>query len=97
MSYYIDSPIGPIYFNSNNKFLVFLSQNSCIIRRRNISFINENKFAEFSNLYKWIYMNILSSNGKYYLSIYLNNNTYETLNIHYSHIIDHKGDLYSFL
>lgn len=98
MSYYIDSPIGAIYFNSPSRLHVFLSQNAYIIRKRNISFINENKFYEFSNLYKWIYMNVLSSNGRYYLSIYLNNNTYETLDIHHNYAIDYKEDnIFSFL
>jgi len=98
MSYYIDSPIGEIYFNSPNKLSVFLSQNSYIIRRRNISFIDENKFFEFSDFYQWISMNIIKMYSRYYLSIYLNDDTYEILDIYRRYKVNkNNNDIYSFL
>lgn len=98
MSHYIDSPIGEIYFNSPNKTSVSLAQNDFRIRRTNISFVDEQLFFRFSDLYNWISMSIANMNGRYYLSIYLNNNTYELLDIYRSYKINHDiYDVYSFM
>ena len=88
MSYYINSPIGEIYFSSHNKLAVLLYQNNNIIRRRNISFIDEHKFSQFSDYYNWIQTNIFKADSRYYLSIYLSNNTYEILDIYYNYGVD---------
>jgi hypothetical protein len=84
MSYYIDSPIGELYFISPNKISVLLCQNQQTIRRRNITFVDENSFSKFSDYYKWIYMNIVKRNQNYYFLIYLENYTYIVLNIFYN-------------
>lgn len=86
MSYYIDSLIGKIYFNSHKKLSVVMLQTIDFIHRANISFVDEGEFFRFSDFYKWVSMNIFQINEKYYLCINLENNTYEMLNIHYDHV-----------
>jgi hypothetical protein len=88
MSYYIDSLIGKIYFNSHQKLYAVISQTENLIHRRNISFMDENQFYIFSDLYKWVSMNIVKTNEKYYLRINLENNTYEILNIYHDYLTE---------
>lgn len=86
MSYYIDSFIGKIYFNSHKKLSVIMLQTQNFVHRANISFIDESEFFRFSNFYKWVSMNIFKTNERYYLYINLENNTYEILNIYHDYL-----------
>lgn len=86
MSYYINSIMGKIYFNSPKKLSVLILLNNNLIHRQNISFLDESKFFEFSNHYRWSYMNIIKINQRYYLYIHLENDMYEMLNICHDYI-----------
>lgn len=98
MSYYINSPIGNIYFRAPKKSSVLISQNSFVIRRLNISFLDEDNFFKFSNFYNWSSMKIINMNYQYYLCIHLSNDTYELLNIYYDHNkIKNKNKTYYYL
>jgi hypothetical protein len=96
MSYYINSATGRIYFNSHKKLSVLMTQNNHTIRRSNIFFHDENTFYKFSDFYQWLSMVIIYMNNQYYLSIWLNNDTYEILDIYYDNNYfthDIKNDL----
>jgi len=85
MSYYIDYPIGKIYFrtikNTNN--IVIQTNNS--IKKLNISFVNDNLFYQLTELYDWMYMKMITMNNRDYLCIHLRNDTFEFLDIYYDH------------
>jgi len=81
MSYYIDGPFGKIYFYAHNLSNVLVYQTNDAIKRRNISFVDENIFAKFSNLYPWNCMNIIKRNDSYYLIMFLINNNHYIFNI----------------
>jgi len=85
MSYYIDSPIGKIYFRiiKNTKIIIMQTNNS--IKKLNISFVNDNLFYQLTELYDWMYMKMISMDNRDYLCIHLQNDTFEFLDIYYDH------------
>jgi len=85
MSYYIDSVIGKIYFDTHRKFSVVISNSGNFIHRQNVTFLDEIKFTQFSNLYQWSCMRIIEINTRYYLCIRMENNTFEMLNIYHDY------------
>jgi hypothetical protein len=85
MSYYINSPIGKIYFRTFKNTNIIIMQTNNSIKKLNISFASDNLFYQLTESYDWMYMKMISMNDQNYLCIYLQNNTCEFLDIGYDY------------